>query len=196
VAYVVSHLMPDGRQLAAHICMAVVNGELEVLKPLVEPLSEEQLDDLFCIDTFGTADNGLTLLDLGCMGGMLNIVEYLYLKGFIFGDENIYVNSPSRTTQQTALHAASVMGHASIATFLVETAGANPLALDRNGQTPFQSACVAGQIAVATYFLGLRAEGCPIDINGTDGTGQSALAWAIHGGHTALVSYLLEQGAV
>jgi hypothetical protein len=47
--YVLTHCLPDGRQLAVHICMAVMDGDLATLKPLVDPLSEEQLDDLFCI---------------------------------------------------------------------------------------------------------------------------------------------------
>jgi ankyrin repeat protein len=129
------------------------------------------------------------------LGGWLEGVEYLFYKGIIFGDKNIYVNSPSTTTQMTALHGAAAMGHASIVDFLVEAAGANPLALDRNGLPPLLTACVTGKLAIVTYLLSLRTEGCPIDIDGTDYSGRSVLVLAIQGGYTALAYYLLAQGA-
>ena len=184
-------MLPDGRPISAHCVMAVLEQKHETLKALVDPLTEQQASELTSIDHWC----GMTLLDCSMAGGDVETIAYLIDKG-------ADVHGRHYETDQTCLHLAAASGQASAVQLLVQRLGANPLALDRNGVSPFTTACVAGDtaghLAVLEYLLSLKKLGCPIDINQPDGTaeGRTSLGWANKEGHTAVAEWLARNGAV
>ena len=202
--YVNDTMMPDGRPISAHCIMAVMcrtghegkdhvdpDANLTLLKTLVDPLTTEQAAELMSIDHWAGA---VTLLDAAALVGHVPTLEYLILKGSDVNGQNI-------ETRQTCLHLAAAGGHAVAVQFLIQKAGANPLARDRNGVTPFLIAAVAGDtpghVDVLTYILSLRELGCPLTIDDCDGCEgkKTALGWARERGHTNVAAWLQQNGA-
>mmetsp|Transcript_30228 Transcript_30228/g.33960 ORF Transcript_30228/g.33960 Transcript_30228/m.33960 type:complete len:218 (-) Transcript_30228:178-831(-) len=190
--YVNDTILPDGRPISAHCVMAALEGDLATLAALVDPLTEQQTRDLLSIDHW----RGMTLLDMVSGKGDVEKIAYLVGKG-------ADVDGQHYESEKTCLHLAAAGGKAPAVQLLVETLRANPVALDRNGQTPFANACVAGDsvghLAVLQYLLSsLKARGVPVDLDRPDGTaeGRTALGWAKARGHTAVAEWLMRNGAV
>ena len=189
--YVNDTMLPDGRPISAHCVMAVMEGKLDVLKALLDPLTEKQTEELMQIDHW----NGLTILDVACNVGDCETIAYLVGKG-------ADVHGQEHETKQTCLHMAAARGNAAAVQLLVQRLGANPLALDRNGCSPFHHAAIAGDtpghVAALQYLLSLKELGCPLHIDQPDGTaqGRTALGWAVEKGHTNVAAWLKSNGAV
>ena len=133
--------MPDGRPLSAHVVMAVLGGDLAAVRNLVDPLSSAHRDSLMDEDGW----DHMTLLDLACAQGHLDVCRYLVQQG---SD----VEGRHAVTEMTCLHGACSQGHVEVARYLVEEAGADPLAKCRNDCTPVDVAVVAGKKEVFDWF--------------------------------------------
>jgi ankyrin repeat protein len=92
---------------------------------------------------------------------------------------------------RTALHLAVLRGHEAVVTFLLSQ-GAQAINADRFRKTPFMLAAAGGHVGMAQCFLELQGgQG----LNRRDGMGNTALHWAVRGGHAEAAAWLLRNGA-
>jgi ankyrin repeat protein len=92
---------------------------------------------------------------------------------------------------RTALHLAVQGGHEAVVTFLLSH-GAQAVNADSGGMTPFMSAAAGGHVGMAQMLLELQG-GQGLDQR--DDEGNTALHWAVRGGHAEAAAWLLRNGA-
>lgn len=90
----------------------------------------------------------------------------------------------------TALHLASVYGHADCAQCLLE-AGASADARDEDGATPLHDAAAGGYLNVVQLLY----DAAPSAVRAGDDDGDTPLHNAARGGHQEVVEFLLGKGA-
>jgi len=99
------------------------------------------------------------------------------------------IKSKGRRDKETLLHGASSLGHAGVATYLLEN-GAEVDARDRWGRTPLAWAVGWGRENAAELLLAHEAT-----IDFADDQGVTSLHWAAYYGNVGLVELLLSHGA-
>lgn len=87
--------------------------------------------------------------------------------------------------------AAALQGHAEMCTKLVE-AGADPTAIDENGENSLYMAASSGQVAALEMLLGTEK----LDVNATSGEGETPLITCSWFGHVDAVNFLIENVSV
>jgi ankyrin repeat protein len=92
---------------------------------------------------------------------------------------------------KTALHWAAEGGHEAVVTFLLSQ-GAQATNANRYGMTPFIEAADGGHVGVLQLLLELQG-GQGLDQR--DDEGNTALHWAVRGGHAEAAALLLRNGA-
>lgn len=128
------------------------------------------------------SERGWTALHMAANSDNVTILEAL-----LSGDANPNLKTDAG---QTPLHMAAMGGHAAVARLLLAK-GAQPNAVNHRGQTPLTVSVVLGNHPEFVSLLIQRVG----DINHADNNGATALHYAVHGGHDALVRLLLEHGA-
>ena len=102
--------------------LAVINGYLDIVKFLCQPLFEGIITDIFATDTV----SGNNILHLAAEHGHLNIVKYIL--GILTPPAN-FINTLNddkiNISKRTALFIASIKGHVDIVKYLLEK-GADP----------------------------------------------------------------------
>eukprot|EP01047_Picozoa_sp_COSAG01_P063344 COSAG01_NODE_8193_length_2882_cov_3.418972_4_plen_442_part_00 len=187
----------DGRPLYAHVCMAVMEKQTGRLAALVDALTEE---DTAALLFFNGWPGPSTLMMLACSTGNTAAARYLHSKGADVNDcgadsDEEEPEHPDASPRMTPLHLAAGGGDTTgeLVKWLVQEAGADVKALDRNGCTAFLVACVRGQLAAVRFFV--QQAGC--DINMRDGSAdrRTGLRWALEGRHWELAGWMIRNGA-
>ena len=187
----------DGRPLYAHVCMAVMEKQTGRLAALVDALTEE---DTAALLFFNGWPGPSTLMMLACSTGNTAAARYLHSKGADVNDcgadsDEEEPEHPDASPRMTPLHLAAGGGDTTgeLVKWLVQEAGADVKALDRNGCTAFLVACVRGQLAAVRFFV--QQAGC--DINMRDGSAdrRTGLGWALEGRHWELAGWMIRNGA-
>lgn len=114
--------------------------------------------------------------------GDTTVVELLLAAG-------LDVNTAEPVRKASALHHAAAGGHVRLVGALLAR-GANPNAVDWNGNTPLINAAYFGHLDAVKVLLQKGAR-----IDAVSKAGHSALMAAVFHGKENLVSYLLQQGA-
>ena len=127
--------------------------------------------------------NWSPLID-ACNGGFLELVRILL-------NQQVKTDVKTSGRQETALHHAVYNGHLEVAGYMVEK-GANCLACDASGQTPFHVAVSKGY----TKLVQKMVEVGKASIYEKSRGGDTPLKLACANGHLEMVAYLLHKGAV
>ncbi|XP_061171672.1 ankyrin repeat domain-containing protein 17-like [Saccostrea echinata] len=151
--------------------------------------------------------DGLNFITIPCITGKKDILEFLLNEGICTqNDVNTFVHFTYQSV--TPLTAACKFGHIDIVNLLIENAASVNFP-DKNGNTPLVESCCNGhgQIVKVLIEKGVNLEErCCLDLFDYDyildtyddeygKEGWSALWWACKGGHSSIVSYLIDKGA-
>ncbi|XP_072316501.1 B-cell lymphoma 3 protein homolog [Eucyclogobius newberryi] len=133
-------------------------------------------------------EDGDTPLHIAVVQGNMPVV-YKLLQIFLLEHKSpdIYNN-----LRQTPLHLAVITQQANMLEALLK-AGADPTALDRNGQTALHLCCEYDQPECLSLLLSLRSAAACLEIRNYDG--MSSLHLAVLHGHKDLATILLNAGA-
>ncbi|KAM9513138.1 B-cell lymphoma 3 protein homolog isoform 2-T2 [Salvelinus alpinus] len=133
-------------------------------------------------------DDGDTALHIAVVQGQdAQIQRMILLLGLVHTDLDIYNN-----LRQTPLHLAVITHQAQLVEALLR-AGADPRALDRNGQTTVHLCCEHGQQACLSVVLSHPSILTCLEVRNYEGL--TPLHLAVQGGHKELVRMLLDAGA-
>ncbi|XP_014057067.1 B-cell lymphoma 3 protein homolog isoform X1 [Salmo salar] len=133
-------------------------------------------------------DDGDTALHIAVVQGQeAQIQRMILLLGLVHTDLDIYNN-----LRQTPLHLAVITHQAQLVGALLH-AGADPGALDRNGQTAVHLCCEHGQQACLSVVLSHPSILTCLEVRNYEGL--TPLHLAVQGGHKELVRMLLDAGA-
>ncbi|XP_076027858.1 ankyrin repeat domain-containing protein 27 isoform X2 [Genypterus blacodes] len=209
-----SEAKPEGERVrhreVEKLLRAVADGDVEMVRYLLEWLDEEEEDDadvrseaLLChplcqcpncaptqklsvlpAGTLGVNSSnvdGFTPLHVAALHGRCALTTLLIRHG---------ANVNARNNQSaTPLHLASQNSHLQVVRFLLEC-NAKLNKKDHYGNTPLIHACFCGNLETASTLLQSNAL-----VNVVNHQGNSALHEAVRGGHQALVELLLRGGA-
>ncbi|ETS81090.1 hypothetical protein PFICI_06092 [Pestalotiopsis fici W106-1] len=121
--------------------------------------------------------------------GMINILDFLLTHG---GKD---LKSTKNRKGQSILHASATTGNMAVVDVFMEHGRINPLEvvleMDKEGDTPLISAARGGWFEMAKFLV----QDCDFNKDIVDANGMTALHWAAHQGHTAIVSLLVDAGA-
>ncbi|XP_055768718.1 B-cell lymphoma 3 protein homolog isoform X2 [Salvelinus fontinalis] len=133
-------------------------------------------------------DDGDTAIHIAVVQGQdAQIQRMILLLGLVHTDLDIYNN-----LRQTPLHLAVITHQAQLVGALLR-AGADPRALDRNGQTTVHLCCEHGQQACLSVVLSHPSILTCLEVRNYEGL--TPLHLAVQGGHKELVRMLLDAGA-
>eukprot|EP00919_Chromeraceae_sp_WS-2016_P020884 GHVR01049562.1.p1 GENE.GHVR01049562.1~~GHVR01049562.1.p1 ORF type:complete len:536 (-),score=115.29 GHVR01049562.1:347-1954(-) len=126
-------------------------------------------------------DNGNTALHLACVGGHVDVIEYLIEKG-----ANIHAVG---FVKRRCLHKASFTGHLEVVQLLLEKGAHKDLEEpDEDGNTALQLACGGGRLEVVEELLRHRAN--PLAVGLLD---RTALHMACRNDHVDVATLLLDR---
>jgi ankyrin repeat protein len=104
-------------------------------------------------------------------------------------------SSPSPLSKPTTLlqHDAARRGRAQTLRFLIESLGADPNAVGRQGMTPLHFAARSGRVEVVRYLLSLEDDRAKLEVGRRDDGGKTALDAAVANGREEVVALLKDK---
>ena len=174
--------------LGTPLAVAASEGKLEIVQYLI---AQHAYVNARCADEYDSQ----TVLMAACTGNpMPDAKRMAIVRALVKAGALVRVVDRSG---YTALHTAAYYGHAEVSNLLLEQ-GADRLALDQDGRTPFTEALRGAVMwddwALMRFARVAIAEGA--DVNAHTMSGETMIDLAAHAGAVHTLDYLLRNGAI
>ncbi|XP_071085033.1 serine/threonine-protein phosphatase 6 regulatory ankyrin repeat subunit A-like [Haliotis cracherodii] len=175
VMYIISHgsvdLTSTDKEGQTPIMVAAKNGHKNVFDLLVNKRCS-----LTTVD-----DSGRNILHCACVGGNVQIVEYIISYG------SVDMTSTDKEGQ-TPIMVAAKNGHKNVFDLLVDK-GCSLTTVDDSGRNILHCACVGGNVQIVEYIISHGS----VDMTSTDKEGQTPIMVAAKNGHKNVFDLLVDK---